>query len=101
AGMIGFASVAAKPIMPAFELIATMGTQTAGPSGDYSSPLSAESIRPWLDAARRAGVYVVLDLQPGRADFLDQARRYGELLQLPHVGLALDPEWKLTGSQRP
>ena len=44
---------------------------------------------------------VLLDLQPGRADLLDQARRYEPLLRLPHVGLAVDPEWKLGRRQQP
>ena len=43
----------------------------------------------------RAGLYVVLDLQPGHTDFLTQAIRYEALLAQPHVGLALDPEWRL------
>ncbi len=46
-------------------------------------------------------MYVVLDLQPGRADFLSQARRYTDLLRLPNVGLALDPEWHLEAGQKP
>ena len=52
-----------------------------------------------MDAAREAGVYVMLDLQPGRTDFLTQAKRYEELLAQPHVGLALDPEWRLGPQQ--
>ena len=40
-------------------------------------------------------MYVVLDLQPGRTDFVTQAELYRSLLELPHVGLALDPEWRL------
>jgi len=43
----------------------------------------------------------VLDLQPGRANFLDQAKLYEPLLRLPHVGLALDPEWRLKPGQQP
>jgi hypothetical protein len=46
-------------------------------------------------------MYVVLDLQPGRDTALNQAKIYTELLKLPYVGLAVDPEWKLTSSQRP
>ena len=38
---------------------------------------------------------MILDLQPGRDDFLSQAVQYEELLLLPFVGLALDPEWRL------
>ena len=34
------------------------------------------TLLPWVDAAERAGVYVVLDLQPGRSDFLTQAKQY-------------------------
>ena len=33
-----------------------------------------------MDAAVAAGDYVVLDLQPGRTDFLTQAQQYAELL---------------------
>ena len=42
---------------------------------------------------------MVLDIQPGRADFLTQAKIYEEFLRLPHVGLALDPEWRLKPGQ--
>ena len=55
--------------------------------------------RGWTQAGA-AGVYVVLDLQPGRTDFLTQAKRYESLLRLPHVGLALDPEWRLRPGQK-
>jgi hypothetical protein len=44
---------------------------------------------------------LILDLQPGRADFLDQAKHFEKFLAEPDVGLALDPEWKLTPTQRP
>ena len=54
-----------------------------------------------MRAAARNRMYVVLDLQPGRADLLDQAMRYRSLLLQPHVGLAVDPEWKLKPRQLP
>jgi len=90
-----------EPVVPAFELISTVADSGPGPDGDYSSEATVEFLRPWVDAARDAGVYVVLDLQPGRADFLTQAKRYAELLAQPHVGLALDPEWRLGPDERP
>ncbi len=46
-------------------------------------------------------MYVVLDLQPGRASLLAQAKKYAPLLERPNVGLALDPEWKLQPGQKP
>ena len=42
----------------------------------------------------------MLDLQPGRTDFLTQAQRYSELLRRPYVGLALDPEWRLKPNEK-
>lgn len=94
-------AVSDVPVVPAFELIATIADSGPGPDGDYSSEATVEFLRPWVDAAREAGVYVLLDLQPGRTDFLTQAQRYTELLAQPHVGLALDPEWRLGPDQRP
>jgi hypothetical protein len=83
------------PVVPAFEIIATVASSAAGPDGDYSNEAEIEVLRPWVEAAGEAGLYVVLDLQPGRTDFVTQAERYRSLLELPHVGLALDPEWRL------
>jgi hypothetical protein len=87
------------PVVPAFEIIATVASTSAGADGDYSEEASVDEIRPWVDLARERGVYVILDLQPGRTDFLTQAKRYRELLREPHVGLALDPEWRLEPDQ--
>ncbi|MFI7481485.1 hypothetical protein ACH9EU_03620 [Kocuria sp. M1R5S2] len=84
-----------EPVIPAFEIIATTASAEAGPDGDYSEEMSVEDLRPYVEAAAAHDVYVVLDLQPGRQDFLSQARQYEELLRLPNVGLALDPEWRL------
>ena len=86
-------------ILPTFEIIATVASASAGADGDYSSVTDHDVIRPWIEAAAANGVYVVLDLQPGRSDFLSQAKLYEEFLRLPHVGLALDPEWRLMPDQ--
>src|SRR5690606_38192382 len=59
-----------------------------------------EVLLPWIKAAQKEGVYVVLDLQPGHSDFLKQAKLYEELLKYPNVGLALDPEWRLKAGQK-
>jgi hypothetical protein len=89
------------PVVPAFEIIATVAQRSRGGDGDYSGESSVRALRPWVEAAGRAGMLVVLDLQPGRADLLDQAQRYRSLLRLSYVGLAVDPEWKLGRHQRP
>ena len=79
-------------MIPAFEIIATVAQASPGRSGAYSDETSVRALRPWVEAATKAGLYVTLDLQPGRANLLAQAKRYRSLLRLPDVGLALDPE---------
>ncbi len=96
----GYNGVSPELVVPTFEIITTVASAEAGADGDYSLESSIDHIRPWVDAAAAAGFYVVLDLQPGYADFLTQAMRYEELLAQPHVGLALDPEWRLAPGER-
>ncbi|MXZ53026.1 MAG: hypothetical protein F4Z34_07570 [Acidimicrobiaceae bacterium] len=86
-------------VVPTFEIIATVASASPSADGDYSGVTSRDVIRPWVEAAAANGAYVVLDLQPGRSDFLSQARIYEEFLRQPHVGLALDPEWRLKPHQ--
>ncbi|MWV58951.1 hypothetical protein GRS92_08935 [Rathayibacter sp. VKM Ac-2754] len=96
-----YRSLTELQVVPSLEIITTVAAGSAGDDGDYSNELSADGIRPYIDAAAEAGMYVVLDLQPGRSDFLTQAKAYEELLRLPNVGLALDPEWRLLPDQVP
>jgi hypothetical protein len=96
-----YARLVKVPVIPAFEIIATVAQASAGRQRTYSFESSVASLRPWVRAATKAGMYVTLDLQPGRASLLAQAKRYQALLKLPNVGLALDPEWKLRPGQLP
>jgi len=69
---------------------------TPGPATTATTRTRRRSGPATLDRGRGdSGVYVLLDLQPGRTDFLTQALLYEEFLRLPYVGLALDPEWRL------
>ena len=86
-------------VVPAVEIIATIASAGPGDDGNYSQERSVEELRPLVEAAGAAGMAVVLDLQPGRTDFLTQAQQYADLLALPYVGLALDPEWRLAPDQ--
>ncbi|HJU52250.1 MAG TPA: hypothetical protein VJ815_07945, partial [Acidimicrobiia bacterium] len=87
------------PILHAFEIIATVASAGPTADGNYSEEMTLDVLRPWIEVAASQGVYVILDLQPGRTDFLTQAKLYEELLRLPFVGLALDPEWRLKPDQ--
>ncbi len=85
--------------IPAFEIIATIASAEPTNDNDYSMETSIDVIRPWVELAQQQGMHVILDLQPGRTDYLTQAKIYEELLKYPHVGLALDPEWRLEPDQ--
>ena len=96
-----YARLSKVAVVPAFEIIAAVATGSPGPDRTYSYAASVGDLRPWVDAATKAGMYVTLDLQPGRANLLTEAKMYAPLLRLPNVGLALDPEWKLGPNQLP
>ena len=86
-------------IIPTFEMIASVASAKATDDGDYSFEWPTSTFDAWIQVARENDMYVVLDLQPGREDFLTQAKQYEELLKLPFVGLALDPEWRIKSDQ--
>jgi hypothetical protein len=84
-----------RPVQPVFELIVTVAHASPTKTGTYSSNIPRREVRRYIAAAHRHGVLVVLDLQPGRADFLDVAKSWEWALRDPWVGLALDPEWRM------
>jgi hypothetical protein len=89
------------PAQPVFELIVTVADAHPGKDGDYNHDISRAAVQPWVDAAREAGALLVLDLQTGRADFPSVAKRWEWALREPHVGLAIDPEWRMGAGQVP
>ncbi|MCP1387258.1 cell wall-binding repeat-containing protein [Corynebacterium sp. TA-R-1] len=96
-----YAPLDEQPVIPAFEVIASVASEFPGEDGNYSNETPAEDLVPYIDAILDAGGYAVIDLQPGQGNFLEQAKIYEELLKRPNVGLALDAEWKLNPGERP
>ncbi|OKL53044.1 hypothetical protein BSZ39_11565 [Bowdeniella nasicola] len=88
-------------VVPALEIIVTVASGKAGDDGNYSNEWDIKHFTPLIEAAEAAGQYIVIDFQPGRADFLTQVKQYEELLKYPHVGIALDPEWRLGPDEKP
>jgi hypothetical protein len=86
-----------RPVLPAMELIASVADADPGTDGLYRTRQSDAVVQRYLRAARRAKALLVLDIQPGHASFLDEARHLDKWLRLPDVGLALDPEWHTPG----
>lgn len=88
--------VADRLVLPAMELIAVIANRHPGPDGLYRTPVEETVIQRYLDAARRVDALLVLDIQPGHSDFLTELRRYERFLREPDVGVALDPEWRMS-----
>jgi hypothetical protein len=87
------------PVVPTFEILATVASEFAGSDGDYSNEFPSSKFTPWIAAAAANKFHVVLDLQSGRARFPDQLQEIETLLAEPHVSLALDPEWRVTSGR--
>jgi hypothetical protein len=87
-----------RPVMLAFELLADVANRDPGPDGMYRTRQPNAVVGRYLDAARRAKALLVLDIQPGHADFLAETRHLDRWLREPDVGLALDPEWHTPGA---
>jgi hypothetical protein len=90
-----------RPVLPTFELIASVAHATPGPEGNYSSTADDATVQAYLDGARAAGGILLLGIQPGTGDFLPAVQRYERWLSEPDVGLALDPEWAVDPGEVP
>lgn len=90
-----------RPILPVFELIATVVQADPGSDGLYRTRASDETIMRYLQAARAARGILLLNIQPGLADFLPEVAAYERWLTEPDVGVALDPEWAIDPGEVP
>ncbi len=86
---------------PVFELITVVAQRYPGPDGMYRARVDPAVIESYLAAARRHRALLLLNIQPGRARFLDEVRSLRRWLAEPEVGVALDPEWAVHGGQVP
>lgn len=84
-----------RPVLPALELIADIAKPLPFSTGLYVERQTPETICRYLREARRAKALLILDLQPGHADFVHEVRRLRPWLEEPDVSIALDPEWKV------
>lgn len=84
-----------KRVLPAFELIGVIALAQPGPDGNYRSRQPRAVIERYLRVARKNRMLLLLDIQPGRSTFIEEARYLRRYLREPNVGLALDPEWNM------
>ena len=92
---------AGREILPVVEVIATVVQASPGRDGKYRVRLSDAQIAAYHKAARKHRAVLLLNLQPGRSEFLAEAKAFEKWLKQPDVGVALDPEWAMDPGQRP
>lgn len=88
-------------ILPAYELITYVAQGSPQPDGTYSKRLSNSEIQQYLDVVKAHNGMLILDIQPGRGNFLNDAKTLTAFLDQPDVGLALDPEWQVDSTHIP
>jgi hypothetical protein len=92
---------AGRQILPVVEVIATVVQGSPGRDGKYRVRLTDAQIDTYHKAARKHRAVMLLNLQPGRSEFLTEAKAFEKWLKQPDVGVALDPEWAMDPGQRP
>jgi len=90
-----------RKILPVYELITTLVVGTPQKDGKYRIQKPDKLIQRYLDAARRQKAILLLNIQPGRSEFLPEMKHYEKFLKEPDVGVALDPEWAMDSDQVP
>jgi hypothetical protein len=90
-----------RPVMPMFELIATVAHPFPTPSGLYRTHQEDVIVQRYLEAVRRIDGVLVLDVQPGRDDCVASLRHWEPYLRQPDVGVAIDPEFAMGPGQVP
>jgi len=96
-----YAGKGRRPVLPAMELIGVIASAQPGADGKYRHRQTRKLILTYLKAARRAKALLILDIQPGRANFVTEVKALADVLIQPDVGLALDPEWRMRPTQVP
>lgn len=89
------------PVVPALHMIAVMATADPGRDSAYVLRMPNRRIEQVLSWASRRDALVFLDIQPGLSSVRAELPRLEEWLRLPHVHLALDPEWDMPPGSRP
>ena len=82
-----------RAAVPALHLIVAVAQPHPGADGTYLQWMPDETIREWVEVARREGVLLFLDVQIGWSEPLREVARLRDVLREPFVHLALDPEF--------
>lgn len=77
----------------AMDLIYGMVSSDPGPDGIYVRYLDHDTTQSYIDAAKQNGEQVILDMQIGRGNVLDEVKKTEPFLGNANVHVAIDPEY--------
>ncbi|MFT4038373.1 MAG: hypothetical protein QM692_09355 [Thermomicrobiales bacterium] len=90
-----------RPVVPAFELIATVAQRDPGFDGTYILDTDHDTLTEYIDYAEKNDMIVILDVQIGRGSVAAEIEKVRDLLERPNVHLALDPEFAIAEGETP
>jgi hypothetical protein len=88
-----------RPVIPAFELIATVAQPHPGEDGTYVAYTGDEIIQEYVDYVTANNMILILDLQIGHDTIVNQINLIRHWLELPNVHVALDPEFSMKANE--
>jgi hypothetical protein len=90
-----YKDLSGKPLYPLFQLIGVVAQASPGPDGKYRGRQPNGVIRRYAQEAKKARALLMLDIQPGRSNFMEEVKYFKPWLRKPFVSVGLDPEWNM------
>jgi hypothetical protein len=90
-----------RPVIPAFEMIASVAQNWPTDEGNYLLYTDADTIQSYVDFTKANNMLLILDVQVGHSTVEDEIERVREWLVEPHVHLAIDPEFVMGEGEIP
>jgi hypothetical protein len=89
------------PVVPAVDYIAVTAQWNPGADGLYRARMPGAQIDKAVALAEKVGGIVILEVQPGLSEMMDEVEALEPYLSLPQVHLAIDPEFAMIGRGLP
>jgi hypothetical protein len=90
-----------RPAVPTIELIASVAQRNPGPEGLYVQQTPVKEIRRYSRLAKKNDALLLLDVQLGRDDLMNEVKKLEPFLKQEHVHLAIDTEYSVGPGQVP
>ena len=90
-----------RGVRPALHLVYATAQSEPYPEGLYLLYLDDATLQEYIDLACDNGMLIFLDLQIGRSDAETEVTKILPYLELPHVHVALDPEFAMPAGEVP